>query len=87
MPVKVRLLGKKEWRSDMRVKLAKPDRCYDIGKNNPAIGTKYECAGTIIKFNDRLCYVKWDNGYSNDYKDLELSLEDSPTGNCISIWD
>ena len=81
----MQLLESKDAVVGSRVKLAKPDRAYTIGKSNPAMGTQYECEGTITftkSYSD--IHVLWDNGRSNSYKSGELCL--SAGGNMKSIW-
>lgn len=67
-------------RGGARVKLAKPDPGYSIGKSNPAIGTKWECVGRYTGSGQ----VNWESGASNGYKSYELVDLDYP---CISIWE
>lgn len=71
----------------MLVLLKYPDPMYSIGKNNPKLGTKYECSGKItdIGFYGNV-RVRWDNGYENSYKDGELIIIDNPIGFCEDIW-
>jgi hypothetical protein len=69
----------------LRVLLSKPDRSYSIGPSNPAVGSKWECTGTIIYCGLGRADVKWDKGgYTNSYKDNELSAVYE--GRCKSIW-
>lgn len=71
--------------TDMRVILTHPDPNYSIGESNPAVNSPWECTGTIVcvdRYNE--ITVKWDNGYSNIYKNNELSI--SHDGQCIPIW-
>lgn len=69
---------------DMRVRLTDPDDGYSIGPRNPAVGSQCECEGRVVSCNHHRIYVKWANGFSNDYKNNELSpLEGN---DYISIW-
>jgi hypothetical protein len=61
-----------------KVRLTNPCPSYSIGKNNPAVGTKWECEGVLVSHGT----VHWDNGTQNSYKSGELALADG----CISIW-
>jgi hypothetical protein len=61
-----------------KVKLVSPDPGYTIGTNNPAVGTKWECAG-VYRGNS---HVEWENGSSNGYKNGELA----PAEPYINIW-
>jgi len=36
----------------IKVKLVKPDPNYSIGKNNPVVGSKYECEGTLTRIGE-----------------------------------
>lgn len=57
---------------------------YSDSKMNPFVGGKYSCEGTVSKTvedsygyvsADRYCIsVNWDNGFSNTYRSLELSI-------------
>lgn len=67
-------------RDGARVKLAKPDSRYNLGMSNPAIGTRWECAGRYVGGGQ----VHWESGAPNSYKDYELIDLDYP---CISIWE
>lgn len=83
------LLKKEEFEVGLKVRLAKPDECYNIGRSNPKMGTKYETSGKIINISAQgeVCYVEWENGAVNTYKDCELCLDSfSPAGNFVSIW-
>jgi hypothetical protein len=80
----MQLLESKNAMVGSRVKLAKPNRAYAIGRSNPAMGTQYECEGTITTKSYSGIYVLWDNGCSNSYKSGELCL--SAGGNMKSIW-
>ena len=69
----------------VKLKLGK----YPPSKNNPCIGSKYECEGVIsfINHNSSYCSVNWDNGMSNTYctnKDLKVISKELI--NCKSIW-
>jgi hypothetical protein len=69
----------------MRVLLTKPAKHYEIGLDNPMIGTRWECEGTVKSHSGDNAHVFWDNGRSNGYKDNELSTASG--GRCKSIWD
>jgi len=46
-------------------------------KNNPLIGTEYECAGTVVRTENygAISYsVSWDNGTTNAYQAMDLVL-------------
>jgi len=75
----------KNLRKDMRVLLTKPDNNYEIGSANPVVGSKWECTGTVMDQSGGHVHVIWDSGFSNGYKDNELSLDHD--GRCESIWD
>lgn len=68
----------------MRVVLSNPDNDYNINETNPAVGTKWECCGSVYSNGEGSMSVNWDNGCSNSYKDNELSV--SYEGRCKSIW-
>lgn len=68
----------------LRVVLTKPDTYYNIGANNPKVGTKWECVGTVIEQYSDEVRVLWDNGHDNSYKDFELSM--AIEGRFRSIW-
>jgi Mib_herc2. len=73
----------------MRVVLTNPDSGYTIGKNNPEVGTIWECDGVIYSCTGSTINVSWNNGNSNSYKSGELSeIHDSSLceGRCKSIW-
>ena len=77
---------------DIIVKLAYPRPYYILGKDNPAIGTKWETVGKIYAISNVFTYVYWDNGCSNTYNYgtlREVISEDnnSSLGVIISIWD
>lgn len=45
---------------------------YSPSPHNPSIGCKFECLGTLSDIRghrqlDSPCYVKWDNGITNNY--------------------
>ena len=68
----------------MRVRLTDPDPYYDIGRNNPKVGSGWECDGEVEDIHEEGIDVIWDNGSRNTYKDYELSATYS--GRCKSIW-
>lgn len=69
---------------DMKVRLTNPDKEYDIGPNNPVVGSKWECDGKVVSYTSSNICVRWVNGAANDYKNNELSpLEGN---DYISIW-
>jgi hypothetical protein len=47
---------------------------YTIGRNNPAIGSEWECFGVVEGTNGRSCRVKWDNKTTNTYDCADLVL-------------
>ena len=61
-----------------KVRLTHPRPSYSIGRNNPAVGTKWECEGTYRGEGT----VEWVNGSQNGYEPGTLTLADG----CISIW-
>jgi hypothetical protein len=72
----------------MRVLLTNPDEDYAIGRDNPVVGSEWECIGIVDYCNkyDEIG-VSWDNGKHNGYKDNELSeCLDGIEGRCKSIW-
>lgn len=71
----------------MRVRLHHPRKQYNLGSNNPAVGSKYECAGTISNVTDSNVSVIWDNGGHNIYYSTDLALDEENLGRCKSIWD
>ena len=75
----------RDLRKGMRVLLTKPASHYEIGSANPLVGTKWECEGTVMDAAGGSAHVIWDSGYSNGYKDNELSATHG--GRCKSIWD
>lgn len=98
---KVHLLYASEIDIGLRVLLANPNKEYDIGRTNPAVGTEFECEGTVYdidpigeedeendyeEYDENACiYVKWDNGSDNVYKSQELIASEAG-GQCVSIW-
>jgi hypothetical protein len=78
-PLKVANLKKGD-----RLILTHPSAGYTLGPNNPAVGTKWFCAGTLRDEGKHIVHVKWDTGYSNSYRDYELSKADDQ--NMVSIW-
>jgi hypothetical protein len=81
-------LEEKDFKIGTVVKLARPDRHYHIGPSNPAVGSKYECKGVIVKTAGAgTCYVDWENGHQNNYKEGELCYFNNKAGKLISIWD
>jgi hypothetical protein len=79
----------------MKVVLRRPDRGYDIGTRNPALGTEWECVGTVEYVDAYEVTVDWENGTNNTYKDHELAVsyesdynenEGKSSGSFISIW-
>jgi len=82
------LLYYEDCRVGMQVKLSKPDPTYVLAQSNPAVGTEWECVGTICevdKYEKTGIIVEWENGRTNSYKAGELSLVDG-IGVCLSIW-
>ena len=75
----------KDLSKGMRVLLTKPASHYEIGSANPLVGTKWECEGTVMDHSGDSAHVNWDSGYSNGYKDNQLSTVHG--GRCKSIWD
>lgn len=75
----------RDLRKGMRVILTKPDKHYEIGSENPLAGTRWEREGTVMSQSEDNARVVWDGGFSNVYKDNELSLAHG--GRCKSIWD
>jgi len=59
---------------------------YDVGRNNPLVGTEYECEGVVeeIDFN---VHVLWDNGHINEYDNYTLAKVNDNKGTVISIWE
>lgn len=46
---------------------------HGAASNNPLVGTKYECAGTIYEVdNQHHIRVEWDNGRRNSYDHHDL---------------
>lgn len=80
-----RYVTRENCKDGMKVKLYKPNSSYKIGSANPAIGSKYECCGTIVDYGIVSINVEWENGTSNSYRDNELILVED-VGRCISIW-
>jgi hypothetical protein len=77
-------LSCRDLKKGMRVVLMSPSPNYDIGRNNPKVGTRWECGGSVTCSHKGFVDVSWDNGSSNTYKDYELSL--TSEGRCESIW-
>lgn len=73
----------------LKVKLSHPDAHYQIGPTNPAVGSDFECEGTIKHLNKGNIMVLWSNGTSNSYKSNELQpvCDKNYTGLYISIWE
>jgi hypothetical protein len=83
-------------RVGMVVKLFAPSKTYTIGYGNPAVGTKFECTGRVVKVSHCQISVVWSNNNRNVYSDNELILcanepndqhLDSNCGSCINIWE
>lgn len=65
-----------------RVKLLRYNP-YAYQASNPAIGTEYECSGTIVNISERsyktVIQVEWDNETHNDYDSKYLiKIDDAP---------
>lgn len=72
----------------MKVMLANPRPSYNLGRNNPAEGTLYECIGEITEVMRNCIDVLWKNGTNNGYHDNTLrEVTDIPEGNVKSIWE
>lgn len=89
--MKRKLLLVSELKIGMRVKLIENDmQDYDIGNSNPAVGSKWECVGTVdtINLEEMTATVEWDNGYMNLYIDGDLTLAQAvyTEGSLVSIW-
>jgi hypothetical protein len=76
-------LGKPPNRKNQRVKLISQN--YKSTAENPIMGTKYECEGTVIHvsvagsvFGEVKISVKWDNEFHNIYTLEELEVSDLP---------
>lgn len=83
-----KILRIKDCREGMRVLLTHPNKSYEIGPNNPQVGTEWQCKGVIADFGSSI-HVEWDNGHSNSYISNELSLileNYEAQGNCETIW-
>lgn len=52
----------------MKVLLTCPNKGYLIGRDNPAINTKWECEGVITEKYNGAINVVWNNGRGNSYK-------------------
>ena len=48
---------------------------WGCSRNDPLLGTEFECVGSIKKVAGRECDVLWDNGVLNFYYDKDLSLK------------
>jgi hypothetical protein len=84
-----KLLSIEEMPEGTRVKLVIANQHYDIDERNPGIGTKWECAGTVVENYGEEVEVEWDNGCVNVYVDNDLTPEKpvaSDGGNFRSIW-
>lgn len=84
-----KLLKLEDIEKGMRVRLVVAEQGYDIDERNPGIGTKWECAGTVIEVYHVEVEVEWDNHCTNVYVDYDLTPEKttlSTDGNCKSIW-
>lgn len=74
-------LGKNPTRKSQRVRLiSKKNRA---SSENPIIGTKYECEGTVIFIDQVGTYgirvsVEWDNSFKSAYDPNELLVSDLP---------
>lgn len=61
-----------------RVKLIKLKRDWVLAKDNPLVGSQYECEGTITDVRSSCYRVGWDNGEINSgYTDEHLEHDDS----------
>lgn len=86
------LLNATNAKKGMRVKLTKPKAHYTIGHGNPAVGSSYECTGTITAVDipaptssrRTIIRVRWDNTRHNSYHSGTLS---SINEDVISIWE
>jgi hypothetical protein len=47
---------------------------YTTGRDNPLIGTKWECQGTITDSDVSYIRVEWDNKRHNSYMPYDLQL-------------
>lgn len=77
-------LSCKECKIGMKVLLTHPDNCYEIGPNNPATNTEWECTGIIVEKGSQSIGVTWSKGYRNMYRGGELSAAEN--GSYIDIW-
>lgn len=65
-----------------RTTLKKGDRVclthwfHDATPSNPAVGSEFECVGTVDKVGGQSCGVAWDNGRFNGYLQKHLSLSE-----------
>jgi len=57
-------------------------------RNNPLIGTKYECKGKVIGFQygNNSIIIKWKNGYTNAHESSALLRVNSSSEGYKSIW-
>ncbi len=73
-------------KKDDRVILTANTKFY-AQMNNPVVGSKYECEGTIINTpTKQTCIVKWDNDSSNFYYVKDLTKAPETLGSYTSIW-
>jgi hypothetical protein len=79
------LLKRNQCSVGMIVKLTHPDSSYSLGPANPRIGTEWECTGRITEVYGDTINVSWKNGFTNSYKDNELSL--LSLSSCIDLWE
>jgi hypothetical protein len=47
---------------------------YPASRDNPLIGTKWECQGIITDYDESYIRVEWDNGRHNSYLQYDLQL-------------
>ena len=47
---------------------------HGMSLDNPLVGTRYECIGTVDFANSSNATVQWDNGKHNSYNNHDLAL-------------
>jgi hypothetical protein len=80
------MLKVKECELRMKVLLTHPDPSYVISEINPLVGTQWECEGSVVRVAEDHVDVLWKNGFSNSYKNNELSISDTGSGVCVDMW-